>query len=371
MEDGPSKGGIGGTEHSAAILGERLDELVTTGRLPGVTAAVILPDGRTIRGARGLADLQEGTPMPEGARMFSGSTGKMLVATLVMKLKAEGRLALSDPVSAYLGADGWFDRLPNAEALTVRHLLTHTGGLPDHVSKEGLWAQVKAEPDRPWTDAEKVALILDDPSVCAPDECFSYADTNYILLGMMVERMLDQSWYDAARLLIMEPCGMADTTPAVGRRHDGLVPGYGERMASLGFGGQTVIGGRYFFEPGLEGAGGGLITTPSDLAGFTRCLTSGALLPEESVRRMSDPVALETGLPDEAGYGMGLIVWDTPLGRSFGHSGFVPGFNTSVEIYPDLGVAAALQTNTDASTAKLGRTLHMEIVDIVRALEER
>jgi len=345
-------------------LKSRVDALVGPGRLPGATFAVALPDGAVIRVAGGLADIETSEPLPETARMFSGSIGKLFVASIVLGLEADGALELGDPVLAHLNDEPWFSRVPNAGAMTIRHLLSHTSGVPDHTTKPEFWAAVKAEPDRAWTAGDRVRFVLDDAPVCAPGELFHYADTNYILLGAVVERLVGRSWYEEARERLLRPCGLGDTAPAVGRRHAGLPSGYGERLAELGLAGKVAEGGLYFSDPAVEGAGGGLVTTSADLARFARCLFGGRLLGAESVARMTCRTPLETGLSDGAGYGLGAIVWDTPLGEAFGHSGFVPGFNSLVEYYPARDLAIALQTNTDAATAKLGRTLHEAALEI-------
>ncbi len=100
---------------------------------PGATAAYVLRDGTTGVVATGLADVEDGTLMTVRSRMLAASIGKTFVGATALALAREGVLELDAPVSRWLGDRHWFTRLPNHAAMTVRHLLNHSSGLPDHV----------------------------------------------------------------------------------------------------------------------------------------------------------------------------------------------------------------------------------------------
>ncbi|MCB1842769.1 MAG: beta-lactamase family protein, partial [Halioglobus sp.] len=118
---------------SRALLQNSLDAIRSTYRLPGATAAIVFRDGSMVSVASGFADAEAGTPMTPETRMLAGSIGKTFVAATILSLAEEGRLDLDEAISHWLGHRDWFARLPNADDITVRQLLSHRSGLPDHV----------------------------------------------------------------------------------------------------------------------------------------------------------------------------------------------------------------------------------------------
>jgi D-alanyl-D-alanine carboxypeptidase len=112
-----------------AILGDFHDRY----GFPGVTSAIVLPEGTAVTAATGLADLESGRIMTSETPMLAASIGKTFVAATVLSLESEGVLSRTDLLSARLGTRPWFDALPNADTITIAHLLHHTAGLPDHV----------------------------------------------------------------------------------------------------------------------------------------------------------------------------------------------------------------------------------------------
>lgn len=106
-----------------------VDAALAGGTPPGISAAIVLPDRQVIAVTAGVSSRETGTPMTPLDMMMIGSVGKTFAAARAVQLVETGRLALDDPIEKYLGAEPWFARLPNARAITVRHLLTHTSGL--------------------------------------------------------------------------------------------------------------------------------------------------------------------------------------------------------------------------------------------------
>jgi len=115
---------------------------------PGATDAYVLQDGTACVAATGVADIEAGTPMTVQSRMLSASLGKTFVGATAVALAREGILDLDIPVSRWLEDRQWFTRLPNHDAITLRHLLTHSSGLPDHVHLDSFANEVS----RKWRD---------------------------------------------------------------------------------------------------------------------------------------------------------------------------------------------------------------------------
>src|SRR5215212_7254162 len=120
----------------ARAVQAKLDEARARLNFPGATAGFVLPDGRSASVATGLSDLEAKTPLKPSDRMPAGSVGKTFVAAVALQLVQEGKLSLDGRLAELLGGEKWFARLPNSDALTLRMLLNHSSGIPNHVEDE-------------------------------------------------------------------------------------------------------------------------------------------------------------------------------------------------------------------------------------------
>ncbi len=335
---------------------QKLDTLCKAEGFPGVTAAVIFPDGKSMTFASGLADSESKQPMKPSDRMFSGSIGKTYCAVVALQLMQEQKLALDDKVSRFLGKERWFHRLPNANDLTVKMIMTHTGGLPRYVLKEKLWAQINLFPNKVWTPAERLAFILDEKPVHPAGQGWAYSDTDFIILGMIIEKVTGHSYYEELSQRVLKPHNLNHTSPSIQRDLPGLVPGYtGDHVLPFNLPAKMVKKGRYVINPQFEWTGGGLITNAEDLARFNYLLMNGKLLSEKSMALMTRAVNEKTGQPAEEGYGLGLEIWNTPEGLVYGHRGTMPGYLSIMQFYHRYHFAIAIQINTDGLSGKLDK----------------
>ena len=357
------------TDALRARLQARLDSIRAGGRFPGATVGVALPDGRVIALATGLADTARRTPMRPADRMLAGSVGKTFVAAVALQLVREGKLSLDDPVARHLGGEPWYPRLPNAPTITVRHLMTHTSGIRRYEFKQAVTDLITREPDHVWTPAERVSFVLGDSVPFAAGEGWDYSDTNYILLGMIVERLAGQDLYALVRRRALEPLGLRNTIPSDRRALPGVVQGYAGPNNAFG-GTDAMIGadGRFVVNPQMEWAGGGFASTGEDLARWAKALYEGRLHDSATVARMTEGVPARLG-PDVR-YGLGVIVRPTRLGTSWGHSGFFPGYQTDVMYWPALKLAVAIQINTSAPRT-LGRPMAQMLVELAEVAASR
>ena len=194
----PSAPGAGRT------LQPLLDDEVAAGA-PGVIAYV--DDGRRVwQGAAGVADVRTGRRMRPDDRFRAGSNTKSMVSTVVLQLVGERRLALSDTVARRLGPV-----LPYANRVTIRQLLNHTSGIPDNALPPDIEI-FKGDPLKHWTPAQLLALVADAPQEFPAGTSWSYSNTNYTLLGMLIERVTGHSLADEVERRILRPLGMRDSS---------------------------------------------------------------------------------------------------------------------------------------------------------------
>jgi D-alanyl-D-alanine carboxypeptidase len=341
-------------ERLARRVQAALDSIRSQDQFPGATAAYVLPDGTTGELATGLADLEARTPMRPESRMLGASTGKTFVAATALALAKEGRLSLGDPVSRWLGRESWYPRIPNAGAITVRQLLTHSSGVPDHVydprypiERE---RQRRANPEWYATPQYVIEFILDKPAHFAPGTGFHYTDTGYHLAGLVIEAACGCRYYDEAARRFLTPLGLDRTSPSDRRDLPGLVPGYLDETNHFGLPTKTMAGGKLIWNPRSEWTGGGMATNSRDLARWAKALYEGKALP---IPYLADLIG--NAVFDSVGrrsYGLAVSIAMTDLGPKLGHGGWIPGYRTDMAYYPDWGFSLAIQMNTDRQAVR-------------------
>jgi D-alanyl-D-alanine carboxypeptidase len=248
-------------------------------------------------------------------------------------------------------------------------LLSHRSGLPRYVLKPEFWAKLREDPDRTFRPEERVAYVLDDAPVHEAGKGWAYSDTNYILVGMILEKVSGASYGSELERRILKPCALASTEPSVRRSLAGLAVGHtGDRKAPFLLPARVVEEGRYAINPQFEWTGGGLVTTARDLARWAYLLYGGAVLGQAELDAMLE--AGETGAGFR--YGLGAMLWESDHGPLVGHAGIMPGYE-SIVVYSRRGeFSLALQINADSTSGKLDRPMIVYVrellPDVVRYL---
>src|SRR5262245_1632375 len=278
-----------GEKHRLAQLEQRfragLDAICTKYALPGMTAAYALPDGQVVAFASGLADKESGAKMTVDTRMPAGSVGKTVVAAMVLGLAQDGKLSIDDKIKKWLGDEAWFEDLPNAREITIRHLLMHRGGLADHVYDPKWNGEVRqmvksldTDPDRYFKPVELVKFILKRKPLFPAGQGFKYTDTGYILLGLIIERAGGQTYYEQARKRFLGPLQLKLTEPADHRHIPNLAAGYLSAKNPFGLPEKITANGKLRYNPATEWTGGGLVSNPQDLVRWAKALYEGRAL---------------------------------------------------------------------------------------------
>ncbi|MGI5341211.1 serine hydrolase domain-containing protein [Streptomyces sp. CA-181903] len=300
-------------------LQKAIEELAESGFL-GVQLRVNDEQGEWV-GSAGVRELGRSAEPLTNGHFRIGSSTKNFVATSVLLLVAEGRIGLDSPADDYLPEFG-LDR-----RITVRMLLQHTSGIFNHTGElyeDGTIVLGVPWQGKKWVDnrfktylpEELVRLALSKPARFAPGTGWSYANTNYVLARLVVEKVTGRSFAEELRRLILGPLGMTDTvapgaSPEIPEPHNHGYYRYEDAGQE-----RTVDVTRQ--NPSWVGAGGDMISTTRDLHTYFSALMAGRLLPAGLLAEMRTPEAT-------VGYGLGVFAQETEDGTVFHHNGATMG----------------------------------------------
>ncbi|HMS54559.1 MAG TPA: serine hydrolase domain-containing protein [Fimbriimonadaceae bacterium] len=331
----------------------RLSEALSAQPEIGMTCAFVLPDGRTGSLALGFSDRERKVAMKPDDRMLAGSVGKTFFAALALRLASDGKINLDERVASYLGKFDWFKELPNYSTITVRQLMNHTSGIPEHVAEPKTVEELKANPDKQWAPIDLVKFLRGKKPLFEAGKDWSYGDSNYIVLGLVIEEVTGASAYGQIGRSIIRLLGLSKTVPSNQRALPGLVQGYSGDTPFFSKG-PVLKDGKLPFNPAFEWAGGGFLSNSLDLAKWSHALVLGDVLPTEWKKRMQTGVPSKTGQGDE--YGLGLMKETLTSGVGFGHEGWFPGYLSQMITFPEHRMSVAIQINTDDMRALKRRT---------------
>jgi D-alanyl-D-alanine carboxypeptidase len=344
---------------------KQLDEWHKSGKFPGATLGACF-DLYCYQFATGFSDLESKTPMKPTDIMAAGSVGKTFAAAVALQLVKEGKIDLDEKVEKYLGSEKWFPRLPNAKDITVRQLMNHTSGLVRYEFKEQFTKDLTANPDKTWRPEELVAYLLDEKAPFEAGKGWDYSDTNYIVLGMIIEKVTGKKFYDEARRRILKPLKLQKTFPQDRRELKGLIPGYAGEKNPFGGKDKVIENGRFIINPQFEWTGGGFISNAEDLARWAKAMYEGKAFDAALIPQMLDGYPAPM-LGKETKYGLGVIIRPTRAGLTYGHSGFFPGYMTDVMYFPEHKIAVAVQVNSSVPQ-NLGKPLGRVLVEAAETI---
>ncbi|OMG07298.1 serine hydrolase [Actinomyces naeslundii] len=326
-------GAAGGAASAAPSKGEaeslksRAQGLVGDG-YPAVLAAVSDSKGESAGVAVGKGSLETGQAPPMDGEVRVGSNTKTFVAVVVMQMVQEGKVGLDEPIETYLpglikgeGVDG--------SRITVRQLLQHTSGLPEYTDTTPGSGDIFQIKDHYIPPRDLLDTALGKPAAFEPGTQWKYTNTNYVVLGMLVERVSQRPVGEQIDQRIVKKLGLSHTYfPAPGDRS---IKGTHPQGYHLSAGGK--LEDITEMDPAWAWAAGAMVSTPSELNTFFQAVLDGRLLSQASIDEMKKGVDTGAG---GAVYGLGLI--GTPLscgGTSWGHNGGIHGYRTYDAVGPD------------------------------------
>src|SRR5688572_7117224 len=183
----------------------KLDSLRTAGNFPGLSISIIDKDNKTNSFVSGFSDVEKQIPLTAKHLLMQGSVGKTYVAAIAIVLIKNGKLGLDEKVSTYLSKYDWYSRIPNASSITVRQIMNHTSGVMRYEFKPDFINDLNAIPTKTWKPDELLKYVLDEKASFPAGEGWEYSDTNYILLGMIIEQLTGKKYYELLHEKILEP----------------------------------------------------------------------------------------------------------------------------------------------------------------------
>jgi len=307
-----------------------LDRHLTRHEFPGARLTLRDPSAASFTTTVGVADLSTGSTIDLDVPWNIGSTTKTFVAVVVLQLAQEGKLDLDATVESFL------PDLPAASRITTRKLLQHTSGLNEYLDSQ----EVLGDAQREWSARDLIAVAVAKGPVAEPGAGYHYSNTNYLLLGEIVEKVTSRPWYAEVRSRIIEPLGLGHT-------------GYSGEPSALALGAGHIIEDGEFVEatdrwhPSIGGAAGGMYSTTADLMAFTLALFEGDLLDAKRTAEM------RTFIPGEDygyighAYGLGLERYTVNELTVLGHMGTGSAHSAFIGYDPTTRAAVAVQINAE------------------------
>ena len=308
----------------------RLDSLarafVADRGAPGLSIFVLRGTDTLLLGGYGYANLEDSVPATPRSVFRIGSLTKQFTAAAVMQLVEEGRIALDDTIQRFLPS-----YQTHGHHVAIRHLLTHTSGIPSYTSLDD------HDVNRAMPADSLLAVFSKEPFDFAPGEEYRYSNSGYFLLGLILEQVTEQPYDHIVETRLAAPLRLTDTRygfvePIIPRRVAGYEPD-GDGFANAEYNAMTQ-----------PFAAGGLCSTVLDLVTWTRALFAGDVVQPATLDAMTTPARLNDG--SAIRYGYGLVIGDLEGHRRVWHGGSINGFTAALDHFPDDDLTVAILVNS-------------------------
>ncbi|HET6262390.1 MAG TPA: serine hydrolase domain-containing protein, partial [Chloroflexia bacterium] len=333
----------GGSEQAPkADLDAALKKSFKESDAPGVVAAVQTPRYTWV-GALGVADRASGESMTPDMHHRIGSVTKTFTATLLLQAAEEGLLSLDDTIDQYVKG------VPNGDKITLRQMSDMTSGIASYTADEQWANELLSDPHRVWKPEELAQIGIKGSPLFDPGTEWFYSNTNYTLLGLVLEKVTDKPIGDLYREQIIEPLDLKNTS--FPKPSDSSIPephAQGYTLQGQSSGGKPIDSTDW--SPSEAWTAGQMISTVDDLLVYGRALGTGKglLSPEKQSERLDSfvsdvPPLNKPPLKGDLAYGIGL-------GKDHGwvgHNGEIPGYNTYLFYHPKLDAVVAVEVTSD------------------------
>jgi D-alanyl-D-alanine carboxypeptidase len=332
-------------------LDDQLQQVIRKARaknhINAISLSVWLPTQKTTMNyVVGTISQGSKTPITINSLFQVGSITKNFTAVLMLKLVASGKINLDMPIGRY------FSEYPKWQNITVRQLLNHTSGIYDYIDQQNWWEHVTKNTNKIFEPKELLAIAYKHKPYFVANEGWHYSNTNYVLLGLIIEKITGEPLSKSMSRLL-KTAEMMDSYYL-------LV--YSENLL------QNMVHGYYlrFDNTKVNGSWGygasALVSTPHQIVMWVQKLFSGKILSPQSLELMEKAVALDTGKASEnfatAAYGLGMFRMNTPAGVIWFTPGLTPGYRSLWVYMPCKRISFAYS----ASNSLIGVPFHTEMM---------
>ncbi len=335
---------------SKDVVATRVDSLaaafLANTHTPAISVAVLRGSDTLVMKGYGDASVELHRPATASTVYRIGSITKQFTSSEIMRLAERGKLSIDDPITKYLP-----DVPTHGQIITIRRLLNHTSGIHNYTSEpswRGTWGQQLSP-------RQIVAFVDHDSLDFKPGDRWSYSNTGYVLLGMIIEKVTGETYANYLEHDLFKPLGLTQTSYCPSRPSD---PTFADGYAA---GSGTAKPAEYLDMTHPHGAGA-LCSTVRDLVKWQRALMGGRVVNARSYALMTTPDTLNNGKP--LNYGFGLGVGKLATHRQIGHNGGINGFTTASFYYPDDSVNVVVFSNADAGPDALALNVSRAVFGI-------
>lgn len=285
--------------------------------------------------ASGKADIANNIPFEKCTKSRIASITKMFVATTVLMLEEEGVLSIDDPVNKWV-SHNITDHVENANESTILQLLNHTSGIFNYTNNLQMITTFLNDPEQHLSLKEKIKYVYKEDAYFPPGKGFEYSNTNYLLLGLIIEAATQKSVSAVIREHIIDKLNLQHTYFDSIAVPPGTARGYYDLNDNGKLVETTHYNGLHYDSPD-----GCMVSNVYDLAIFIESLFNGQLVSEASLARMKEGVAAE----GSTWYGLGMRIYSTSYGIAYGHSGADFGYQSQLMYFPATKTTVALLVN--------------------------
>lgn len=327
----------------ATALQNKINGYISQYDIPGISVTIFLPGERVWSGAAGLSHIYNSIPMDTSHLFEMASVSKMYTAAIIFQLLEEGQLSLDDTVGKYLPSMNY---IPSGT--TIRNMLLHRSGLFNYTNNPTIGNVWFATPDSIWPHMQMVNTFINSPTLFAQGTSYSYSNTNYFLLGMIIESITGNTFADELKNRILIPHGLSeiyfppdDSIPAT------YTPGW----TSFTLPGVYNTDASIILNDcsrSMAYTAGAVVAKPSDAAKFTKLLWTGQIISDSSLAIMKQCTNLTLSSSNVNGYGYGAMRYIFNGKAYYGHNGDINGF-TEMTFYgttDSVGLIISINRNT-------------------------
>ena len=312
------------------ILEGIADDALAATYTPGALVGAWHPGRGSWRKAAGVGDLATGAPVTLDDHVRIASNTKTFVGLVTLQLVDEGAIGLDDPLERYVPG------VANGDAITIRQVLGMSAGIHSYVDDPRIAVDYAADPLLPFTPDDALAIVRAAAPDFAPGERVQYSDSNYILLGFVVEGVTGRTLAEEIAARVIRPLGLAHTSfPDTVDMPTPYLHGY-----AAGAPGDPLIDASRS-NPDVAWAAGAMVSTLADLRVYVEALATGALLSPRTFAAQTEFGSLASRPGMDVGYGLGLLSYNGLLG----HNGGIVGYSSWMLHEPESGATLVVVTN--------------------------